>query len=302
MYKKYSNNTLKLFKTAIVIIAVLMSGNALSYDMTSSSTVVISARVEGGGTPPGGGGGSSGSIPTSINFSGIAYPFSKVYLLQDGKKITSVSTNSGSKFSLSVVNLSTNTYTFSIYADDGYNRKSSFFSFPLRIVSGSTINVSNILLSPTISIDKVKVKRGDNITISGKATPESEVKISVFGNQEYFYKTTPNIKGEYFYVLNTSSMESQKYQTQSNEVYKNQTSPYNSPLSFFVTNQNINKEEQLCLSIKADLNCDGYVNLIDFSIMAFWYERLNVPKQIDQNGDGVISLIDFSVLAFYWNG
>jgi hypothetical protein len=58
---------------------------------------------------------------------------------------------------------------------------------------------------------------------------------------------------------------------------------------------------------KADLNCDGRVNLVDFSIAAYWYKRpLNDAfKAIEKdrlNGDGKIDLIDFSIMAYYWTG
>lgn len=54
-------------------------------------------------------------------------------------------------------------------------------------------------------------------------------------------------------------------------------------------------------SSKADMNSDGRVNLIDFSIAAFWYKKQNPPANIDISGDGVVNLVDFSIMAFYWN-
>jgi hypothetical protein len=51
-----------------------------------------------------------------------------------------------------------------------------------------------------------------------------------------------------------------------------------------------------------DLNTDDKVNIIDFSIMAYWYNRKNPPKSVDFNHDGVFNLADFSILAYYWTG
>jgi hypothetical protein len=51
----------------------------------------------------------------------------------------------------------------------------------------------------------------------------------------------------------------------------------------------------------ADLNCDGYVDIVDFSIMYYWYEKDQVPARVDLAADGVIDLADFSVMAFYWH-
>ena len=51
---------------------------------------------------------------------------------------------------------------------------------------------------------------------------------------------------------------------------------------------------------KADLNHDCKVNLVDFSIMAYWYGRANPPASVDLNGDKKVNLIDFSIMAYYW--
>ena len=59
--------------------------------------------------------------------------------------------------------------------------------------------------------------------------------------------------------------------------------------------------------IKGDLNGDCRVNLIDYSMTAFWYRRpLNAPASLFElkllNSDGKINLVDFSILAYYWTG
>src|SRR3989344_4068773 len=58
---------------------------------------------------------------------------------------------------------------------------------------------------------------------------------------------------------------------------------------------------------RADLNQDCKVDLVDFSIAAFWWDRSleGEFKQIEDkflSGDGEISLEDFSILAYYWTG
>jgi hypothetical protein len=49
-----------------------------------------------------------------------------------------------------------------------------------------------------------------------------------------------------------------------------------------------------------DFNCDGFVNLVDFSILVFNWNTTNSTADI--NGDGIVSLPDFSVMLFYWTG
>ncbi len=51
-----------------------------------------------------------------------------------------------------------------------------------------------------------------------------------------------------------------------------------------------------------DLNNDKRVNLIDFSITAYWYKRPSPPATVDLNNDGKVNLVDFSIMAYYWTG
>lgn len=51
----------------------------------------------------------------------------------------------------------------------------------------------------------------------------------------------------------------------------------------------------------ADLNCDTAVNLIDFSILIYWFDRSDPPRHVDLRKDGKIDIRDFSVMAFYWD-
>ncbi len=49
-----------------------------------------------------------------------------------------------------------------------------------------------------------------------------------------------------------------------------------------------------------DINCDGRVDLVDFSILAFWQGKSNPPHSVDVSGNGVVGLADFSIVAHHW--
>jgi hypothetical protein len=51
---------------------------------------------------------------------------------------------------------------------------------------------------------------------------------------------------------------------------------------------------------QGDLNCDGFVNLVDFSILLFNWNTASTVADI--NKDGTVSLPDFSIMLFYWTG
>ncbi|MFA6385890.1 MAG: hypothetical protein WCW29_04050, partial [Candidatus Paceibacterota bacterium] len=211
-------------------------------DIFDTSEVTISAQVISSGVDEGGGGGSSGSsietekinISTIVNFSGMAYPFAKVFILQDGQIVATTIANEEAYFSVSLSNLSTDTYTFSVYGEDSSNRKSSFFSFPIFITSGTIVNIGNIFLSPTIEINKSEVKKGDNLIIFGQSIPQKEITISVHSGQEYFYKVMSDMTGAYLYDLNTSLLDLGKHQTKSKTTSNDHISLYTTPLVFLV--------------------------------------------------------------------
>jgi hypothetical protein len=73
-------------------------------------------------------------------------------------------------------------------------------------------------------------------------------------------------------------------------------------VAFTVGDTNLALEKKVVALLKSDLNNDGKDNLIDFSIMAFWYNKPNSPAKVDLNGDGKINLVDFSIMAYYWTG
>jgi hypothetical protein len=54
----------------------------------------------------------------------------------------------------------------------------------------------------------------------------------------------------------------------------------------------------------SDLNRDGKVNLVDFSILVFWWGtpggNSNPPADINSNAK--VGLEDFSILLFNWSG
>jgi hypothetical protein len=53
--------------------------------------------------------------------------------------------------------------------------------------------------------------------------------------------------------------------------------------------------------IRGDIDNNNKINLVDFSIMAYWYKKPFPPLILDLNQDNKIDLTDFSILAYYWN-
>lgn len=250
----------------------------------------------------GGGGGGGGIIApvTSVIFSGRAYPLSKIIVLKDGQEAITTIAGPDANFYISLTGLSSGNYTFSLYGEDDELRRSTLFTFPVFITQGATTNISGIFIAPTIDVDKSEVKKGDNIAIFGQSAPNSEITIAVNSDEEFFNKVDTDENGAYLYNFDTSPLAITQHFTKSKSALNGELSSFSKVVSFMVGTKNIAKAAQEFL--KGDLNGDGRVNLVDFSIAAYWYKRSSPPPSVDLNSDGKVDLVDFSIMAYYWTG
>lgn len=259
--------------------------------------------------PPGGGGGGGGApVPaqTAVVFSGRAYPKSTVTLLKDAQVVASTVAGADANFQISLTAISAGNYTFSLYSQDKTGNRSSLLSFPVTVTAGATKKVSGIFIAPTIDVDKTEVKRGDNIAIFGQSTPQSAIVISVNSDEEFFGKATSDKDGVYLYNFDTMPLEIGQHITKSKATIGNEISAYSTAVTFNVGSRSVKKSTEQKV-LKGDVNSGGQVNLLDFSIVAYWYKRplSESFKKIEKeklNGDGKVDLTDFSIMAYYWTG
>lgn len=260
----------------------------------------------GGGSSGGGGGGGTYGGPSNatVNFSGRAYPGSDVTLLKDGQVVADVAADPAANFALSISIANSGNYIFSLYSEDKRGVRSSLVTFPVSVTAGATTNVTGIFLAPTIAVDKSQVKQGDTIQIFGESAPASKITITVNSTQTIFATTSADSHGAYLYDFDTTPLDLGDHTTKSKAALTDQISPYSNAVGFIVGTENIIATTK-CR--KGDLNGDTRVNLIDFSIAAYWFKQPLVGPivAIEKNcldGDGKIDLVDFSIMAYYWTG
>lgn len=270
-------------------------GTAPAQQQSSSGS---SGSSSGGGG--GGGGGGIAPTPTGVTFSGRAYPNSAVTLLKDAQIAATTITGADANFQVSVSGISGGNYIFSVYSEDNKGIRSSLLTFPVSVTSGAAIKVGGIFIAPTITVDKSEVRRGDNIAIFGQSAPNFEITIGIHSDEEFFSKTKADQNGAYLYNFDTSPLAMEQHFTRSKAALNGEISSFSKSISFLVGTRNIGKAVEAFL--KGDLNNDRRVNLVDFSIAAYWYKRPSPPPTADLNGDGKVDLIDFSIMAYYWTG
>jgi hypothetical protein len=227
-------------------------------------------------------------------------------LLQDAKVVATTIAGTDANFSIRVTGLTTGNYLFSLYSEDYQGRRSSLLTFPLSITSGTITNVTGIFIAPTIDTDKSEVKRGDNITIFGQSAPQAEITIQVSSEEEFFVKTSSDKNGVYLYNFGTEVLDYGSHFTKSKVAKDGEISSFSKAVSFLVGTKNVFAQPSAKI-LKGDLNKDGRVNLVDFSIAAYWYKRILSSAMIAiecerLNCDRIINLVDFSIMAYYWTG
>lgn len=258
--------------------------------------------------PLGGGGGGGAFVPppvTQVIFSGRASPQSSITLLRDAQIVATTVSDAGANFQISVSGLSAGNYIFSIYSEDSRGIRSSLLTFPISVTAGTTTRIGNIFIAPTINLDKSEVRRGDNIAVFGQSAPNSEITITINSEEPLFARTRADEAGIYLYNVDTSPLTIGRHSARSRAAYNGEITPFSTSVGFLVGTRNVARIIERFL--QGDLNNDNRVNLIDFSIAAFWHRRtisaeFATIERERLNGDRRINLVDFSIMAFHWTG
>lgn len=258
----------------------------------------------GGGSGGGGSGGILPGIPApAVSFEGIAYPGSTIIVLRNGQIAASVPASPDARFTVSLTGLSVGAYTFGVYAVDTNGVRSVLQTFSVSVTGGVSTGISGIFLPPTISIDKTSVKRGEPLTLFGMAAPSSTVTVLVNSETELIAHASTSALGIWRHVLDTTALEMGSHTAQAQSKLPDGISSLSGSVSFKVGTVTVPAKKTGCAG--ADLTNDCRVNIVDFSVLAFWYKRPLTEEAVltvDLNHDGKVNIADFSILAYHWTG
>jgi len=282
----------------------------------ATSTEVSGTPVAGAPSPttPGTGGGGPPSFfergKTTAVFRGLAYPRSTVTLLEDSFIRSTAIADSSGFFEIVRSGLAEGVYSFGVTARDSVGRQSRLISLSVDLPKEGTIAVPDIFLPPTLSLDVSAVRKGDPLTISGTSAARANVTVLVTSivtpTVAVSLGATAGEDGTWSLSIDTASLLRGEYRIRASAFRDGQFSSFSSPLSIIVGDETVRIQPVRC-PLRGDLNGDCRVNLVDFSIAAFYYER-ELPETFQEkertvlNGDGAVDLKDFSLLAYYWTG
>jgi hypothetical protein len=299
-----SNGTTYTFKAQAL--------NAYSYELADSNE--LSATPESTGEPeePVGGGGWVIETPTLSNviLEGFAYPSATVHILRDAQKVGTINVGGSATFSYSDPDVSNGNYKYSLFAVDKTGRRSATTSIFVTVSGDGVTVIDSIVLPPTMFIDSEDLSfdkaSGRNPTIRGFAFPGSHVVVEVIQTGATL-STIVLSNGSYTLSLDISGFSGGVYALRSRTLLPNgMASTYSSLVGFGVDvpfKKKVFDIPKCGLLDHPDLNCDGDVNIIDVSILMFWFKKaVGQTLGVDFNFDGMVDIIDFSILVFYWTG
>lgn len=258
----------------------------------------------GGGSTGGGGSSSTGGSDdelgdTQVSVVGKAFPNVTVNILIDGESVGTVRTNSKAEFTFNI-DTDPGTASMSFWANDNSGTRSATVNTTFDVTQGAVTNLNGILIPPTIKASNTKVNPGALITLSGQTVPSATVEVSI-DNGKKTLTATSDANGNWNVQFDTSTVTvdthtaKARFSTGSGALKTEST--YGTALSLFVGVEGK-------ATSNSDLNRDGKVNLIDFSILIFWWGTPggNSNPPADINGNGKVGLEDFSILLFNWTG
>lgn len=237
----------------------------------------------------------SAATQTQVVLRGKAYPNSDVNILLDGKSTGVVRADSNADFQYSSTAVTPGTATFSFWATDSGGVTSLTTSVVFDIVQSAVTSVNNIFLPPTLAVSARQIAPGGLLTVSGQSVPSARVVIDVDKDTSDTLAAPVDKSGNWAFQLDTSSIAKGFHSAKASFVIASSSrSGYGKSVNFFIGNQLPQGGPS------PDMNGDGKVNLVDFSIFLLSWGTSDV--RADFNQDGTVNLADLSIMLFNWTG
>lgn len=240
--------------------------------------------------------GSGGGVtPTSVRFSGQAYPDSTIEVLRKSSvdpsyvnvPLQELSINATGVFNVSYKAFLQGEYFFALRAQDKEGRKSGTLSFYVDFISTNELVKENLLLPPTISASKSAYAKEENLTVAGYAAPNKKVEIEI--NGAIPVSLVSGSDGRFSFSTTTVNLETGDYFVKARQFNSNNiVSNYSLPAIFRISSLRFPN---------ADFNGDNRVNITDWSVFLFRWgsKEKELRLKLDMNDDGQIDITDFSV-------
>lgn len=280
-------------------------GNDDSTDLCTPACVPKEAAPQGGGGSPTVGsiptipGGVQGQTPsrleTRVVLRGKAYPGALVNVLLDGKILGTAEADVNADFMYSTADITAGTATFGFSAKDANGNDSITSSVVFEVVQSAITTVANVFFPPTLVVSTRDAGADELLTISGQTVPRAKVITDIIGGPKVTIDANADVRGFWALQLDTASISRGRHAAKAFfELGSTTRSGYGRSVIFTVG------ETASTGGKSPDLNKDGKVNLVDFSIFLISWNTDDYDP--DFNDDGIVNLADFSIMLFAWTG
>jgi hypothetical protein len=304
---RYLFHHITFFRFLLIItgipLIIVVAGYSVVYAQIAQQVTITAIVPEKPPLPP---------ADTVVILQGISYPSATLTIRQDGILLVQITTDAQARFNVSAI-VQPGAHTYTIFGADSNGTIGKESNFALTLSEGTTTTISGIFLGPTITIDKTVIGSGETATLTGTTAPNSEVNVTLTSTQGVSAtaggpRTAVQIasadgNGRWLQLYDANDLVVGPYtaHAQAIEPISRSVSEFSHTVSFEVTGSG--QPDQCTGKVVADINCDGAVNLVDFSILLFYWESSNPANpRADINTDGIVNIIDFSIMMFYWTG
>jgi hypothetical protein len=240
-----------------------------------------------------------GNPTAELQISGLAAPYTYV-IINDGLVVLGTAyTGQDGYYSRLFTGIPGGTHSMSFYGIDQQNRNTSTISVDINTPEYQRTTLSDQLLSPTIQVDDILIAPGEAIYATGSAAPNTT--INIFTDSPLrSYATTASASGYWSYTISDSG----NYSPGDYRLYTMAQTGIGiqsifSPAIMFTITGTQGTGGTACGDIsEGDLNCDSSINLVDFSILMYYWSTDS--EAADINSDGLVNLTDFSIMMYYW--
>jgi hypothetical protein len=239
---------------------------------------------------------SGGVIPTSVVFSGKAYPNGKIRVYRRSPIESSfkndylpnfdIDIDNNGDFNKTFTGLLQSNYLFALEGIDKTGQSGGIISFTANLISGNSLIVNEIFLSPTIVIQNKSITKGNEIRVAGYAYPNSNIELKI--DNVLRINSKANSIGYYESVINTSRFSPKVHFISVRQVAGDgKASEFSTAKNFTVS---------ALKYPQADLNGDNVIDIKDWSIFLFRWKANSVLKAFnDLNLDGKVDILDLSI-------
>lgn len=246
----------------------------------------------------------------SITINGFAPPNAFVIVMMDGGVAGTTVADGNGNFQKKLSGIEQNrTCAIALYGFDSNSRQTQTVSFNVDTLPHTDHVVNNIVLPPTISISSNQISLSQAMTVSGSAYPSSDILLFFQGASSLTPVVRTDSEGNWSYVFipEDNGIGTGNYGVYAKEVVaggytseQSQTQDFSVRAVFPDPSATTDEEDEgdaegFCAL--ADLNCDGSIDMIDFSILMYFWELENPENpRADINGNGQVDLADYYIM------